>query len=58
MGDRNNFNRKWSASLRAYENEIVVVVPLKAEGAAVPGAGVLRKNSIKYQIGIVAAICD
>ena len=38
MGDRNNFNRQ-IGELASYNNEIVMVVPLKAEGAPVPGAG-------------------
>jgi hypothetical protein len=39
MGDRKNFNRRTFCELASGKDEIVAVVPLKAEGAPVPGAG-------------------
>jgi hypothetical protein len=39
MGNRKNFNRRTFCELASAKDEIVAVVPLKAEGAPVPGAG-------------------
>ena len=39
MGDRKNYNRQKSCELASGKDEIVAVVPLKAEGAPVLGAG-------------------
>ena len=39
MGDWKNFNRLFFRELASSKNEIIAVVPLKAEGAPVPGAG-------------------
>jgi hypothetical protein len=49
MGDRNNFNRQ-IGELASYNNEIVMVVPLKAEGAPVPGAG-FSPEAVARQLG-------